>query len=362
MTDLQLQQDRTFIKNAIKHSASKSYGMSVFYSVFDNLSVQYIDMVYQVGKVNFMAKEHYSKFDTESKKDKYIEYLEYFLSKLDNDNNIFSKKYALKVQEDSYNQKIESFIKFFDVNEKTINIVELYLTSVFHVIDSLMSENDIKENTQRKITAMVSAFYQLVNNLPNVVSDSIFKLFESRIKSFCEKEPLITLTLSLFSLNLFNEKHKEILELLNDENYEYKDSPFLKFKNITANKLSILNKDLLVNNPNFSKLIGLRVRDRNLFKKLPEDIKSVYKINYDTKVFSAKLDIAKNKNSFQRYAELNFFFLRFEADTIVRVLRKIDVVSLSNQKSFVMDSLNLCDNFGYLTDEQIEELELIYAI
>tara|TARA_Y100000588_G_scaffold210270_1_gene224323 strand:+ start:146237 stop:147334 length:1098 start_codon:yes stop_codon:yes gene_type:complete len=357
-----LEDSKRFIKNSVCHQKSKDFGMVEFYKVYKKLDVEFIDYVYQSAKVNFLVKEHYNKLGLEAHSS-YLDFLKHFLSKMNKEKTLFSNDYKLTIKEDTYNQSLSSLISYFDneLNREILkDISSLYLESIFNSLKVLTFE-DLNEKKQKLFVSIVSNFYEFINDKnKDFISEDIINKFETFIVDFAKKEPVFTLSVAPLSNNILNSKHVEILDKLKNEESFEKDSCFLTIKNITAKKLNVFDINMLLKHKGFNKIFEFRVKNRDIFNSIPKDILKEYNINYDSVIISAKDSIAKNQIN-SRYTTFDFLFNKFDKETINRMLHRINVSSITNERSFVKECISVCDNFGYITEEQFEQIELLYV-
>ena len=83
-------------------------------------------------------------------------------------------------------------------------------------------------------------------------------------------------------------------------------------------------------------------------------------MNYDSSIIHAKESI-KNNHMNNRYTTFDFFFNKFDKETINRMLHRININSIVNERAFVKECISVCDNFGYITEEQFDQIELLYV-
>lgn len=357
-----LEGSKKFIKNSVCHQKSKDFGMVEFYKVYKELDVEFIDHVYQSAKVNFLVKDHYNKLGLEAHPS-YLKFLKHFLSKMNKDETLFSNDYKLTIKEDTYNQSLSSLISYFN-NESNTEILKeissLYLESIFNSLKVLTLE-DLNEKRQKLFVSIVSNFYEFVNGENKYfISKDMINKFETFIVDFSRKEPVFTLSVAPLSKTILNSEHIKLLEKLeNEEEFEY-DENLLSRKNITAKRLDVFDIDMLLKHKGFNKIFEFRVKNREIFNSIPKDILKEYNMNYDSMIINAKESISKNQIN-NRYTTFDFFFNKFDKETINRMLHRINVASITNERAFVKECINVCDNFGYITEEQFEQIELLYV-
>jgi hypothetical protein len=117
---------------------------------------------------------------------------------------------------------------------------------------------------------------------------------------------------------------------------------------------------MLLKHKGFNKIFEFRVKNREIFNSIPKDILKEYNMNYDSMIINAKESISKNQIN-NRYTTFDFFFNKFDKETINRMLHRINVSSITNERAFVKECISVCDNFGYITEEQFEQIELLYV-
>lgn len=340
-----------FIKNSYMFKKTEVLGFNMFVKNFNNFDLGFIDHVFELYKVNYFKKSEILKFQNSSH-DKLVDFI---IKKIKTDKFLFSnnlnRKY-LTISHHNIHQNYGTLLSFFSENEKLEELCDAILYSVSNWIKhrkEAICNNKSEENHE---------FYSLLLNLSNLVSNELFTAsftamssFKKELNELMTSHPKETLISSCFLISEFNDGHKHELENIDDINISRK-------KTISIKQLVNFNKDVLFSNPALSSLFEFEIRDISDFENLDEDDKKRLNISIKTNISKIK-DVKKIRPNGN--IDISYLLSALPDVTLYRILSRMDVTKVASITNFIDDVIRFADDLGYISDENIDYLELSYC-